>query len=122
MRDKLLGGAAVAIFLYVVASILVHSCRPKAPVPPPPMPVLEVTTDSLPQGNIGQPYSVQLTARNGVQPYFWRVKEGRLPAGLTLSPSGLLSGVPTEGGSFDFVVEVTDSSGTPQVARARFST
>jgi hypothetical protein len=33
-----------------------------------------------------------------------------LPAGLTLSPDGVLSGIPTAPGSFTFTVEVTDAA------------
>src|ERR1039458_9838675 len=36
-----------------------------------------------------------------------------LPAGLSLSPSGVISGTPTSVGSYNFSVTVTDS-GTPQ--------
>jgi hypothetical protein len=36
---------------------------------------------------------------------------GALPSGMSLSPSGLLSGTPTQGGSFPFIVNVSDSQG-----------
>jgi lysophospholipase L1-like esterase len=42
------------------------------------------------------------------------VTSGSLPAGLTLSSGGLLSGTPTAGGTFNFTVTATDSSGCSQ--------
>ena len=57
--------------------------------------------------------SVQFSASGGVAPYTWGLGQGTaLPAGLTLSAGGLLSGTPTGApvGTYDFTVEVTDSA------------
>lgn len=61
------------------------------------MPDLAVTTTSLPNGVPGVPYSAQLTFSNPEVgwPVIWDVTKGSLPNGLTLSPSGLISGTPT---------------------------
>jgi hypothetical protein len=48
-----------------------------------------------PPGQVGQPYAVQLTAHGGYPPYSWTLQSGTLPAGLTLSADGLVSGTPT---------------------------
>ncbi|GAA1427308.1 DUF11 domain-containing protein [Microlunatus lacustris] len=64
-----------------------------------------------PGGQIGVPYSTQLTVDNGTSPFTWSVSGGNLPAGLTLSASGLLSGTPTASGSFAVTVQVVDASG-----------
>src|SRR5262249_12332536 len=40
----------------------------------------------------------------------WSVQSGSLPAGITLSSSGLLSGTPTTAGDFTFTVKVSDGS------------
>ncbi len=42
----------------------------------------------------------------------WSIKSGSLPAGIALSPSGLISGTPTATGDFSFVVQVTDVNRT----------
>ena len=42
----------------------------------------------------------------------WSVKSGQLPAGITLSSSGLISGTPTTVGDSTFVVQVTDVNRT----------
>ncbi len=52
-----------------------------------------VTTSSLPSATRGVPYSVQLQAATGTQPYKWK-KLSKLPKGLKLSSTGLISGTP----------------------------
>jgi hypothetical protein len=48
-----------------------------------------------PTGQVGQPYSVQLIALRGCDLYRWEIVNGSLPPGLSISPSGLVSGTPT---------------------------
>lgn len=69
-----------------------------------------VTTTSLPNAVVGQPYSASLAASNGRAPLTWR-HSGSLPAGLTLSSSGVLSGTPTATGTTSFTVFVQDDEG-----------
>lgn len=80
---------------------------------------LAVTTVALPSATSGVPYSATLAATGGVAPYSWSIPVGSLPAGLKLrAASGVISGTPTAGGTFDFVAEVTDSEATAQSASA----
>ena len=69
-----------------------------------------VAPPTLPGATAGQPYSQTLTASGGNAPYAYAVTAGVLPAGLTLSAGGVLSGTPTAGGTFNFTVRATDSS------------
>lgn len=57
-----------------------------------------------------------LAATGGTAPYHWSVSAGVLPGGLTLSSSGLLSGTPTEAGTFSFTVRITDIDGQTATA------
>ncbi|HEX5631882.1 MAG TPA: putative Ig domain-containing protein, partial [Gemmatimonadales bacterium] len=66
-----------------------------------------VTTTSLPAGTRLVPYSQQLTATGGDGTYTWNLQSGSLPAGITLSSAGVLSGTPTVAGSFNFQVRAT---------------
>lgn len=79
------------------------------------------TSTTLPTGYVGSNYSQQLAATGGSGSGFtWTVKSGStLPAGLTLSSSGLLSGAPTTAGTPSFTLTVTDSAGN--TANATFS-
>lgn len=76
-----------------------------------------ITTESpLPDGAFNTPYSFQLEQEVGQEDTEqWSITDGALPAGLTLSPSGLISGTPTEGGNFVFTAAVeamcTESTG-----------
>ena len=68
-----------------------------------------ITTSSLPDGTVGQPYSYQLQATGGTPPYTWNKYppkgRGVLPIRLTLSKSGLISGTPKRTGTYTIVVK-----------------
>ncbi|WP_269539904.1 PKD domain-containing protein [Cerasicoccus fimbriatus] len=70
-----------------------------------------VTAAILPEANWDTDYYAALEATGGNPLYTWQVVSGSLPAGLTLSTRGVLSGKPTEIGDFDFTVEATDALG-----------
>lgn len=83
---------------------------------------LTINPASLPTPAIGVPYSQQLSTSGGVAPYAYSVASGSLPPGLTLSPSGLISGTPTGAKSYGFTVHVADSTpSTPQTADKGYS-
>jgi hypothetical protein len=53
-------------------------------------------------------FSYQLIADGGTPPYTWSVTTGALPAGLSLSPAGLISGAATAAGVFTVGATVRD--------------
>jgi hypothetical protein len=62
-----------------------------------------------PGGIVGTSYSVQLVARGGCEPSFsFHVVNGAMPAGLSMSSSGLITGTPTQAGGARFWVKVHD--------------
>jgi len=65
---------------------------------------------SAPTVTKGSAYSFQLAASGGTPPYVFSVAAGSLPAGLTLSTTGLISGTPTTAGTSNFVLEVHDAT------------
>ncbi|MFV8668357.1 putative Ig domain-containing protein [Ralstonia pseudosolanacearum] len=73
-------------------------------------PTLTVAPATLPNPAIGTAYSQPITASSGTAPYTYAVTAGALPAGLSLSSAGVLSGTPTAGGSFGFTVTATDAN------------
>jgi hypothetical protein len=78
-----------------------------------PASVLSISTASLPQDPIGVAYGQQLTATGGTPPYSWSLASGTLPPGLTLAQStGMISGTPTAGGTYNFTAQVSDSTQT----------
>ena len=68
---------------------------------------------TCPTGTIGVQYSIQLGGLGGcgpALPYQFRVLSGALPAGLSLSSSGLISGTPTAAGTASFYLEISDEN------------
>ncbi|MGI4758664.1 MAG: beta strand repeat-containing protein, partial [Janthinobacterium lividum] len=80
-----------------------------------PVPALTFS-GSLPNGVVNQAYAQTLQAQGGVGPYTYALTSGQLPAGLTMSPAGFISGTPAAVGASSFTVTATDSEGTPQTA------
>jgi erythromycin esterase len=86
------------------------------------------TQVSLPDGTLGVPYmetleagggeclewpnTVPLSCPSGVWPLYgnWVVTGGALPAGLTLIADGVVSGTPTQSGSFAFTVRTANNA------------
>ncbi|RDZ28228.1 putative Ig domain-containing protein [Lysobacter silvisoli] len=74
-------------------------------------PVIVVAPATLPNGAVAAAYSQTVSASGGIAPYTFAVTAGALPAGLTLNTSsGVISGTPTAGGTFNFTVTATGSS------------
>ena len=70
-----------------------------------------ITTDTLPNGKVGEAYSQTLTA-TGTAPITWSI-DGGLPAGLSLNAdTGEISGTPTADGTAKFTVKATNSAGS----------
>jgi len=72
---------------------------------------VEVTTTSLPSGVIGVQYSVQLQASGQMGAPTW-ISDPEPPPGITLSSTGLLSGIPTAVGITRFTVTINDQAGS----------
>jgi hypothetical protein len=73
------------------------------PAPP------NITTTTLPGGTVGQSYSQTLQATGGTGTLTWSLSGGSLVAMLSLSPAGVISGIPTNAGTTTFTVRVTDT-------------
>lgn len=86
-----------------------------------PLPLAIRTAPALPPANKNLPYTATLRAAGGAPPYAWSVVAGQLPAGLSLSAAGVLSGTPTETGASEFTVEVSDLSSPQQTATGTFT-
>lgn len=72
-------------------------------------PVIETTV--LPNATIGSPYRLTLQASGGVPGYTWSVKDNLLPHGLSVSPSGELTGTAYgEPGLYEVTLVATDSN------------
>lgn len=73
---------------------------------------LTIRTESLPTVKLGEYFEQKLEAVSGTAPLLWEVVAGQLPAGMSLSSDGVLSGIPSGLGSFVFIIRVTDNNGS----------
>lgn len=73
-------------------------------------PTLVIAPATLPGVTVGTAYSETLSTSAGYGTYSYSIVSGGLPTGVTLSPAGILSGTPTEKGTYTFTVRSTDSS------------
>jgi large repetitive protein len=70
-----------------------------------------ITTTSLPDAEVGRLYSQQLQAGGGTGQITWTISSGTtLPANLTLSSSGAITGSPSTAGTASFTVRATDAA------------
>ncbi|MBU0952791.1 MAG: putative Ig domain-containing protein, partial [Elusimicrobia bacterium] len=67
-----------------------------------------IVTSNLPNAIVVQSYTATIAASGGTAPYTW-LASSPLPAGLTLSTAGAISGTPTAVGSTTTTFKVTDS-------------
>ena len=75
-------------------------------------PIALASATGLPYGNVGTPYNQTLTASGNVGALTWTLPSfNYLPAGLSLSSNGSISGTPTQTGQFQFTIDATDTSG-----------
>jgi hypothetical protein len=82
---------------------------------------LAISQSSLPSATVNIPYTANLTASGGVQPYTWALVPGTAPAWLSLQPTGAISGTPTQAGPATFTVQVSDSNSATATAQLSLS-
>jgi hypothetical protein len=71
---------------------------------------ITVTNPANATGLKNSPFSETFTQTGAVGTATFSVNSGTLPTGLTLSSAGVLSGTPTQSGSFPITVKVTDDN------------
>jgi hypothetical protein len=71
---------------------------------------ITVTNPANANGAVSSPFSETFTAPAAIGATSFTLESGTLPAGLTLSTAGVLSGTPTVDGSFPITVRATDAN------------
>ena len=74
-------------------------------------PAPSVAADRTLDGIVGVALSAQLHVVGGTGPDAWALESGTLPPGLAMAPTGALSGTPTQEGTYELTVRVTDDLG-----------
>jgi hypothetical protein len=72
---------------------------------------IEIVPPGLPEGNVGSPYVLPLTATGGTGGHTFELSSGTLPPGLDLAADGVISGTPEQAGTFPFTVVAVDADG-----------
>jgi len=70
-----------------------------------------ITTTTLAYGTVDRTYN-QIISLTGEAPVTLSIESGSLPAGLTFSSMGVISGKPTAKGKFTFTVKATNAKGS----------
>jgi len=83
--------------------------------------LLATASTALPNATQGVPYTQVLLEQGGLGPLTWTLASGTLPTGFSLSPSGILTGIPTTIGTFTFTVHLADSSSPQKTTVAAFT-
>lgn len=65
--------------------------------------------DHLQDGELSTPYTPRTVVVGGNSPFTINITAGSFPQGLQIGTDGVLSGTPTNGGSYGFTVEATDA-------------
>ncbi|MBS1875690.1 MAG: putative Ig domain-containing protein [Acidobacteria bacterium] len=74
-------------------------------------PVLKLTGGKLPNAAVGVAYSYEIGVSDGTPPYSFSLSAGQLSAGFSIDgDTGLIHGVATQTGAFQFTVAVTDGA------------
>jgi hypothetical protein len=74
-------------------------------------PSISLSPETLVPGTLNVAYSQSINASGGTAPYSFALSAGSLPNGMNLTSGGLLSGNPTQSGTFNFSVQATDANG-----------
>ena len=109
----------------VPSALVADAVLPSTSPPPgdpqrlsPPSRSFTISPSQIDQPQEGVPYRLQLTAVGATGEVTFEVTGGALPAGLTLSPDGLISGVPGPSESYSVTITATDSAGATAVIQS----
>jgi uncharacterized protein YjbI with pentapeptide repeats len=105
----------------------VNNAEPAVTVPnselfyPAPLPAgIVITTPTvLPVASLNQPYTQMFLEHGGVGPVTW--VGNTLPPGLNLTTNGILTGTPTQSGSFNISITANDTSTPSQSTTVQFT-
>lgn len=84
-------------------------------------PELSFQTAELPRAIVGHAYGERLQTAGGAPPRSLKLVAGTLPRGLDLDPSGWISGVARDVGTYEFTVELSDAAQPPHVLRHAYT-
>jgi putative Ig domain-containing protein len=113
-HGKLIGTILCTVMLTCIDLLALTGCNDVSNVQTPAGPgPLTITTTSLPDGTVNQPYATVVGGSGGITPYTWSLAASSppMPAGLTLDPAtGTIIGIPTVVAMTTPIFRLDDSS------------
>lgn len=109
----------LSLVVGILTCVIMAGCASHAPQNGPG--ALNFAQFTITNGVVGISYRFLLVASGGVKPYTYSISAGSLPPGLSLSTDGVISGTPTQTGTFNFTAKVVDSQ-TPTAAYTTLAT
>jgi hypothetical protein len=85
------------------------------------VPPVEILTQGIADAIATVPYAQAFNAAGGLGTYVWSVTAGTLPAGVSLTPTGVLEGIPTTVGISTFTVTAVDAADQTRLAERAFT-
>ena len=86
------------------------------------LPRLGVNGGNLQDAHVGNGYTTYLSGVGGQGNVAWSLVSGNLPPGISLQGQyGILTGTPTQLGTYVFTMQLQDGSNPPQVAQGQFT-
>ena len=107
------GMAEIWFLLLMLAAVLGRA----QPTPSPDS--ISITTKALPKPLLWEPYTAQLKASGGVEPYHWRVVGGSLPQTFLVDDQGMISAFVSHPGDLQFTVLLRDNSNPRKQAKQK---
>lgn len=102
------GFVAVLALAFAIAGVALTSASGASFDDTGPCPNLEGPFLTCPTGVVGKPYDVQLKGTKGCDQYWYEVVNSSLPAGLTMTSGGRITGVPAAAGRAELYIHIHD--------------
>jgi hypothetical protein len=83
--------------------------------------ILQFATTYLPAASLNKSYSQYVEAVGGTAPYTYALISGSMPSGLELTGDGLISGIATKTGVYNFIIELVDANNSTYHAPFSFT-
>jgi len=82
----------------------------------------QISTTSLASGTTGTAYNQSLAETGGSGPFAWAISSGAIPTGLSLNAgTGAITGTPSQGGTWNFTIQLTDADSLAVIANLALS-
>jgi PKD repeat protein len=75
------------------------------------VPLVSIIVTGVPDAATMKRYRHRVPAVGGIKPYTWQTLAGTLPTGLSMDSTGLISGIATADGAYNFTVKCADTNG-----------